>query len=854
MRYLPVDGYAIPATYLGWCELADAAMAAILAVFTKEFLVDVSGSPLVIAVGSAFSIRMIGGRPCVPLHELESLFAQFCVAADDDTQDLLFSHSGLSPDAITRVITHVTGLPGWPGWPSSDDKHELCRRLATFRAGLRGSDLVQLRLDDFVGFEPVAAGGALTVTNWHRLLTVESLSSFGDSLSMYGVVSGLLGARFRSRDRSSAAGWYQLMLAQLRSKAGHNDTEPAAMAPFAVLDFLDRSAWPSVLVTRLTTQMQSLSDVRARADYIKSQDGKATAIESRLGDVVGAFPVLSGIVAPCHNNEMASLVRHLLASVDATSSFTAVSVESLAALNSALLALGHGRSDADTPQQRVEYIVAQKRLRDSHFEAASAPGPAAASASGSSSSSSSGQMSWFRRTNTDILMRELRSNDTYCGALVYSDAPTNRVVDEDKSGLDAMVQHADYKDDMVAINRVAVAKRSQIVMQYLLGNVCDPPYTPMFLALARSKPFYGLFMSNLVATSDTGVLKTKDMNWYIGSKGRKASQSEVLTVPKDFIDNLIKGDWHKIDFLNNTLVSFEEYKSGGLALPRTVFASGNVAAQWTHERSLQCINYTERVLTTMGYTRSDPNGFKELANAAFEYHQHAPQQNPAAHAANAQSVCATALADGGRAFYTWLSGPISREFPEFLSTSQYERARTKLQRAEDAFEGFCDMYNAYGGLMSSAVAAPVGAAAAADGDGDGRKKKKPKVPPPPTPPPPTPPAGGNPRAPGSAKHMIKLNNGTDVLIHWDGRRNEPPRKENFEIKKALASIGFTGKTCAPFQIVYAISNGKPEFKRLNAQAWCDCHGSAGHEDKDAACHVPIPNLTTAVLSNFRQAK
>ena len=102
--------------------------------------------------------------------------------------------------------------------------------------------------------------------------------------------------------------------------------------------------------------------------------------------------------------------------------------------------------------------------------------------------------------------------------------------------------------------------------------------------------------------------------------------------------------------------------------------------------------------------------------------------------------------------------------------------------------------------------------------------------------------------------MIKLNNGTDVLFHWDGRNGAQPRKENFEIKKALASIGFTGKTCAPFQIVYAISNGKPEFKRLNAQAWCDCHGSPGHEDKDAACHVPIPNLTTAVLSNFRQAK
>ena len=37
----------------------------------------------------------------------------------------------------------------------------------------------------------------------------------------------------------------------------------------------------------------------------------------------------------------------------------------------------------------------------------------------------------------------LRSNDTYCGALVYSDAPTNSVVDEEKSGLDAMVQHAE---------------------------------------------------------------------------------------------------------------------------------------------------------------------------------------------------------------------------------------------------------------------------------------------------------------------------------------------------------------------------------------------------------------------------
>ena len=57
-------------------------------------------------------------------------------------------------------------------------------------------------------------------------------------------------------------------------------------------------------------------------------------------------------------------------------SFSAVSIESLAALESALLALGHSRGDAESPQLRVEYVVAQKRLRDGRFEAASAQGNA----------------------------------------------------------------------------------------------------------------------------------------------------------------------------------------------------------------------------------------------------------------------------------------------------------------------------------------------------------------------------------------------------------------------------------------------------------------------------------------------
>ena len=126
-------------------------------------------------------------------------------------------------------------------------------------------------------------------------------------------------------------------------------------------------------------------------------------------------------------------------------------------------------------------------------------------------------------------------------------------------------------------------------MQYLLGNVCDPPDTAMFRALARAKPFFGQYMSNTVATSDTGVLRDKDLHWMIGSKGTKSSQPAVVHMPKDFLDKMIKGDWHTLDFYNNTLVSFEEYKSGCLTLPRESF-SGNVAAQWTHIRSPQCLS------------------------------------------------------------------------------------------------------------------------------------------------------------------------------------------------------------------------------------------------------------------------
>ena len=73
MRYLPVAGHDVPDSHLEWSDLADPAKTAVYEVLTRDFLIDVTGSPFLSAVPSAFTVKNVGGRQCVPLHELESL-------------------------------------------------------------------------------------------------------------------------------------------------------------------------------------------------------------------------------------------------------------------------------------------------------------------------------------------------------------------------------------------------------------------------------------------------------------------------------------------------------------------------------------------------------------------------------------------------------------------------------------------------------------------------------------------------------------------------------------------------------------------------------------------------------------
>ena len=103
---------------------------------------------MVTAVTSAFSIKDIGGRRCVPVHELEYVLARFGIAVGD-AFDLQFMATAITPSALTRIEAHITSMASWPGLPATDDKHELARRLAKLASGMTAADLVQLHIDDF---------------------------------------------------------------------------------------------------------------------------------------------------------------------------------------------------------------------------------------------------------------------------------------------------------------------------------------------------------------------------------------------------------------------------------------------------------------------------------------------------------------------------------------------------------------------------------------------------------------------------------------------------------------------------------------------------------------------------------
>ena len=101
MHFLTIPGMQPPATHQAWAALDEDELAQVGEVYKEQVYVDAHDSPMVTAVKSAFSIRDINGRRCVPVHELEYVLARFGVAVGE-AFDLKFMATAITPAIIAR--------------------------------------------------------------------------------------------------------------------------------------------------------------------------------------------------------------------------------------------------------------------------------------------------------------------------------------------------------------------------------------------------------------------------------------------------------------------------------------------------------------------------------------------------------------------------------------------------------------------------------------------------------------------------------------------------------------------------------------------------------------------------------
>ena len=853
--FLAVPGQAIPNTHDDWMGLDMNDWNAVFARFTDHYLIVVAQSVLFQAVPSAFGARQVHGSMCASAHIVESLLLQFATATPP-AQSFLFADTALSPGALSRIEAHVVALPGFV-MPTSDDAHELVRRLAGLHANLSAEDLVTLGADDFIALEPIGQSHISANASWALQVSLydhQCLCSI-QSLSVMGDVAALLGPR--AVEHARATPHRQLSRVAVALHAGALEAGDVTVAPDLVLQSIWASQWPPILKTSILSPIAAQNDARSRYKYAAgTPDSMTRALSTRLCEVVPAFVTLGEVAMPAHSPaELAARLRSLLTAVDACARFKSViSLESLTALDHELHRLGHSRSDGDTPAARIACVVARRQERADHLD--STP---VSSSTGGSSSSGSKVPSCFRREHGTWLNHEIHTNKKISGPLVrYDRRPGDSgdpPIDEVNSGLTALFAVPAIASDHIRVLHIAFASRLQLVFQILLFEVPNYPQTDLFTTLVKAKPYIGHYLSIMVITPDSGKVSAEHAEWKIGYDVKKKAEDNVA-IAKPWMEHLRSGAWHLLDFHNDLHVSFDEFRKTTMASSRLKFG-GNLSHQWTTLATPFVIGEAERFFSAIGYPRGASSGFAALANDAYNHHRDAPCTSPMAHAETAQVVCSFGLADAGTLFEQWLTGPASSSgFPSFDSDNERSRARTRLSNRQEGAKTMFSINASYPELFNAAAAAPPPAIGGGVGAGGGKPPppKKPKVvPPPKPPPPPNAPLVQGPRPPGSMARLVTVD-AQNVNVKWEPSKGDPQGRID-KIPKAKLAQGRPqpcnhANVCWGFQVVHALmTRGDPEFRKENALAWCtDC---AAHGDKTAAIHQPWPELTRALVQSFR---
>ena len=324
--FLAVPGQALPNTYDDWMGLDMNDWNAVFARFTDHYLIVVAQSVLFQAVPSAFGARQAHGSMCASAHIVESLLLQFATATPP-AQSFLFADTALSPAALSRIEAHVVALPGFV-MPTSDDAHELVRRLAGLHANLSAEDLVTLGADDFIALEPIGQSHISANASWALEVSVidhQCLCSI-QSLSVMGDVAALLGPR--AVEHARATPHRQLSRVAVALHAGALEAGDVTVAPDLVLQSIWASQWPPVLKTSIVSPIAAQSDARSRYKYAAgTPDSMTRALSTRLCEVVPAFVTLGEVAMPAHSPaELAARLRSLLTAVDACAQFRPASL------------------------------------------------------------------------------------------------------------------------------------------------------------------------------------------------------------------------------------------------------------------------------------------------------------------------------------------------------------------------------------------------------------------------------------------------------------------------------------------------------------------------------------------------
>ena len=870
MKLKVPDGTEPPLGLDAWRALPGAERTAIRACYEQNVHVRVQGSGLHAACPSLPYV-IDNDVAYLPLHIVESFYVRLMRLAPGVRHDLTVM---VDPAALAEVerIALEKGLDASPTTPTVYLQRlqalSLHLRDAVFPTADRDDDdVAALTLDNAKLLDAEPHADDVYEESWHVRIRLDQLVGKGSMLSPLADYVNLIGPRDQCElrvDEEERAGIAAAALAHWRFKGGVYDRlwEVYPQYPAAVAALWRNSELPLELMVANIAFPDVLDDVDARASW-DNPDWRTSLLSRRFATVAPNFEALADLLAEVEAHSKydtaAHLVRTVLGSAMPMSLASLRQLERHVAADATATPVSAGGSKVDGFVARLE--------RDTRVEAASrtvtASGGAASSSGGGGGGPKNGRdAQCFHPLHISSTLAWLKSPDVV-GPLVYlddgdaddedsddsgmdtsgSDEPRRsrrrhrRRVDEDRSGLIALMEHA--KGDNIAILGIAFRRRRLPIVQFLVHDgVCEHE---LFRLLGDARPHLAEYISRMIVTRNSGGLEEED--------------DDTFLLDDAVVKKILLGKWSEVNWHDDVLAARCDHRS------EPVVRSGKIANQFATDAREDVAECLDRAIGALGYGRNGCDTFLAFARDAFKFRSNARLDA----VKYIDKAITAAVSQPARSWASWSTGPPNAKFPQYLTERSLARVQYgKALKAKSALNTISAVYRGMsaaldGGAAGAADATAAGAAADADGgakvkseakrqrdkerrakkeaEDDARKAKALKR------------DAAKPKGQGPSFTWTNVDGDSKLKVSWPSGDTA-----TFDVPAIKTAYNIKVAKCWPTVIMHATSNSMMRGKSMDEQLalarerWCPC------KDQHAAgCdeHKPIDGLDSSSLRAYR---